>query len=71
MSDTRELVRMANQIADFFGAYPEAEAVEGIADHIKDFWTPAMRSDMARYMDGGGAGVRPLAARALSLLSVG
>ncbi|MGW9332972.1 formate dehydrogenase subunit delta [Bosea sp. NPDC055594] len=40
-----KLARMANQIAEFFQAYPEAEAVEAIADHINQFWTRRMRED--------------------------
>ena len=38
-----KLARMANQIAEFFQAYPEAEAVDAIADHINQFWTKGMR----------------------------
>jgi formate dehydrogenase subunit delta len=40
-----KLARMANQIAEFFQAYPEAEAVAAIADHINQFWTRRMRED--------------------------
>ena len=37
----RDRVKMANQIADFFGAMPDrAEALEGIAQHIRKFWVP-------------------------------
>ena len=36
-----KLVRMANQIADFFAPYPEEEAVAGMQQHIRSFWTPA------------------------------
>ena len=35
-----KLVRMANQIGDFFAALPEAEGVAGAANHLKRFWTP-------------------------------
>ena len=40
-----KLAFMANQIGDFFKAYPEAEAVAAIADHINQFWTKRMRED--------------------------
>lgn len=66
MSDVRELVRMANQIADFFAGYPEGEAVAGIADHIRDFWTPDMREKMAAHIAGGEEGLKPLALKALN-----
>jgi formate dehydrogenase subunit delta len=38
-----ELIRMANQIADFFKVYPHEEAVAEIANHIAKFWDPRMR----------------------------
>jgi formate dehydrogenase subunit delta len=39
------LARMANQIGDFFKAYPEQQAVAAIADHIDQFWSRRMRED--------------------------
>lgn len=60
-----KLIRMANQIAAFFRAYPEAEAVAGIRDHIMSFWTPRMRETLLDYMEKGGTGLDALAARAL------
>lgn len=45
-----KLLRMAGQIADFWRAYPKAQAVEGISAHINKFWTPRMRTDfLAAY----------------------
>ncbi len=41
-----DLVRMANQIAHFFGPYPEPDAIEGVRDHIEKFWDPAMRREL-------------------------
>lgn len=66
MSDTAELVRKANQIASFFAAYPEDEAVAGVGQHIKDFWTRDMRDRMAAHVNAGGEGLKPLAVRALA-----
>ena len=40
-----KLIRMASEIADYFKAYPETQAVEEIANHINHFWTPNMRDD--------------------------
>lgn len=40
-----KLAMMANQIGDFFKAYPEEQAVASIADHINQFWTKRMRED--------------------------
>lgn len=41
-----DLIRMANQIADFFQPYERAEAVEGIATHLRNFWDPRMRAQI-------------------------
>jgi len=41
---TEKLIRMANQIAEFFRLYPEDQAVKGIHDHLVAFWTPRMRA---------------------------
>lgn len=38
------LIHMANQIGQFFAAYPDpAEARDSIALHLKKFWSPPMR----------------------------
>jgi formate dehydrogenase subunit delta len=55
------LVRMANQIADFFKAQPEAEAIKGTADHIRLFWDPRMRTQLCGHLAQGGGGLSPLA----------
>lgn len=47
-----ELVRMANQIARFFAAYPEADAVDGVRDHLVHFWDPAMRKSLLAIASG-------------------
>jgi formate dehydrogenase subunit delta len=47
-----DLMRMANQIADFFAAYPEADAIAGVRDHLEKFWTPAMRKELIEIVDG-------------------
>lgn len=55
------LVKMANQIGDFFDALPDrAEALDGVALHIRKFWAPAMRRQFLAHVDGGGAGLHPL-----------
>lgn len=60
--DTSEdLARMINQIADFFRPYPESEAEQGIELHIRDFWEPRMRRELAQFLARGGPGLTPLA----------
>ena len=62
--ETRDLVRMANQIGDFFKSYGEKDAIEGIAEHINKFWEPRMRQDFFTHLDKGGAGFDALVVKA-------
>jgi len=55
-----KLAHMANQIAAFFRAYPEEEAVAGIAAHLRQFWEPRLRAALAQHVAAGGAGLDPL-----------
>lgn len=61
------LVRMANQIADFFRLRPHDQAVAGAADHIRKFWDPRMRAKMAEHLAHGATGLSPLALEAATL----
>ncbi len=48
------LVRMANDIGNFFRAEPVREdAIAGIANHIDKFWTPSMRRKIAAHGEAG------------------
>jgi formate dehydrogenase subunit delta len=53
------LVYMANQIGQFFAYQREDEVVPGIANHIKKFWDPRMRTAIFAYIDAGGDGLDP------------
>lgn len=44
-----ELVHMANQIAAYYAAYPQAEAIDGVRSHLQRFWTQAMRRQLAAH----------------------
>jgi formate dehydrogenase subunit delta len=61
MMDTTDLVRMANQIADFYKPYPHEEAVAGVAEHIRSFWEPRMRKALSEIVAGGGKELDELA----------
>jgi formate dehydrogenase subunit delta len=55
--NTDSLVRMANQIGNFFEAMPDRpEALDGIAQHIRRFWEPRMRREFLACIDSGCAG---------------
>jgi len=64
-----KLVRMANQIGQFFQSQPHDAAVAGIADHLRSFWTPKMRRQIADHVAAGGAGLEPLTREAVERLS--
>jgi formate dehydrogenase subunit delta len=68
--NVEHLVTMANQIADFFDseAGPDAAPKE-IAGHITKFWAPRMRAAYIEHAAAGGAGLRPSALAAASLLT--
>ncbi len=58
--ENRDMIRMANQIAAYFEAYPRTEALAGISKHIKSFWDPRMRRHLDSYITEGGAELSPL-----------
>ena len=50
--DAQHLIKMANQIGDFFESMPDkAEAQEGVANHIEKFWDPRMRKAFLGAID--------------------
>ena len=66
-----KLIYMANQIGKFFASQHSGRASEkAIADHIKKFWDPRMRSAIISHLNAGGAGLDPLVRHAVELLSV-
>lgn len=52
MNTLDKLVKMANQIGTFFESFPDREeALDGIANHLKKFWTPVMRQTLITAFD--------------------
>jgi formate dehydrogenase subunit delta len=48
---TETLIKMANQIGDFFEAEPnQAQAQKDIAHHLNRFWTKDMRNQIAAHV---------------------
>ncbi len=66
-----DLVRMSTQIAQFFEPYPTEEAILGVAEHIRGFWTPSMRSELAAIHAAGTPALHPLVAQATERIVVG
>lgn len=60
-----KLKRMAGQIAGFFQAYPDEQAVASIADHINQFWTRRMREDFVTAFSATPEDLPPLLRLAL------
>ena len=52
-----KLVTMANQIGQFFARQGEERAVAGIADHLRKFWDPRMRTQIYAHLEAGGQGL--------------
>ena len=68
--ETRDMIRMANQIADFFRPYPRDEAVAEVATHLRSFWTPAMRAMLFDHVGStGGDKLDPLVVAAVARLT--
>ncbi|HWK47773.1 MAG TPA: formate dehydrogenase subunit delta [Stellaceae bacterium] len=61
----QKLASMANQIADFFRAYPAAEAATSIHRHLVTFWTPAMLDTLRAHIAEGAQEVDALVIQAL------
>lgn len=46
-----KLIKMANQVGDFYEAFPDqAEARQEIAGHLNKFWNLNMRKSIAQYV---------------------
>ncbi len=58
--ETRDMVRMANQMAAFFKPYGEVEGTKDLASHINSFWEPRMRSMFFDYIAQGGKEFEPM-----------
>ncbi|MCB5191541.1 formate dehydrogenase subunit delta [Methylobacillus arboreus] len=61
------LVKMANQIGDFFRSYPDHEqAKKDIASHLTRFWAPQMRQQILDYVaETPDTGLHPLVLSAI------
>jgi formate dehydrogenase subunit delta len=62
------LVRMANQIGEFYASMPVREATEGAASHLRLYWTPKMIREIIAFADEGHPGLNAVVSRAIELL---
>ena len=63
------LVKMANDISDFFNAESDKElAAEGVKKHILRSWDPRMRREIIAYCQQDGSALNELVRIAVSRL---
>lgn len=61
---------MANDIGDFFRGEPDREeAIAGIRNHIRRFWTPRMRAKLLAQIESGEAHLNELPREAVRRLN--
>ena len=64
------LVKMANQISDFFEAEAGKDAPAAVATHLRRYWEPRMRKDILTHYDlNAGEGLDEIALKAVGLLA--
>ncbi len=64
-----KLVKMANDIGDFFKGEPDrSAAVRGMVEHLNKFWEPRMRQQIIAHYREGAAGLSELAKEAVKQL---
>jgi formate dehydrogenase subunit delta len=69
MMKTERLVKMANDIANFFNSESDKEiAAEGVRNHILRSWDPRMRNAIIAYCQQDGSELSDLAKAAISKL---
>ncbi|HVP32437.1 MAG TPA: formate dehydrogenase subunit delta [Steroidobacteraceae bacterium] len=63
------LIKMANEIGEFFSGASGEQAARDVANHLRRFWDPRMRAQMLKYYEERqGAGLSEVAKRAVALL---
>lgn len=65
---TEHLIRMVNQIAlNVAPAHSVEQVGARTADHLRRFWTPAMRARLTEHWRAGGDGLAPAVRRMLEI----
>ncbi|MEQ1527885.1 MAG: formate dehydrogenase subunit delta [Methylococcales bacterium] len=66
---TDRLIKMANDISDFFNSETDKElAAEGVKNHILRSWDPRMRKAIVEYCQADGSALSALAKSAVQKL---
>lgn len=68
--DKENLVKMANNIGNFFDSDPDRDAaIEGVSDHLKRFWELRMRLAIIEHFHQGGEGLSETVKSAVARLA--
>jgi formate dehydrogenase subunit delta len=63
------LIKMANEIGEFFSGATAERAAQDVANHLKRYWDPRMRAQMLKYYEERqGAGLSEVAKSAVAQL---
>jgi formate dehydrogenase subunit delta len=63
------LIKMTNEIGDFFAGATGEKAARDVATHLRRYWDPRMRVQMLQYYEERhGAGLTDLAKTAVGIL---
>jgi formate dehydrogenase subunit delta len=68
MTEESVEVRLGNDIARQFTSLPTTAAAEAIADHLRRFWAPPMRSKLSALARTEAAGLHPLLRAAIDIV---
>ena len=68
-SSIATLVKMANQVGQFFSAQKNGDQIADAANHFKRFWAPRMRANIVDYVARGGKDLNPTALGAVKRIS--
>jgi len=63
------LVKMANQIGQFFSVQKNCDQIAEAANYLERFWAPRMRENIADYVARGGRDLNPTALGAVRRIS--
>jgi formate dehydrogenase subunit delta len=66
--ESKDMVRMANQIATFFKSYGAEEGTKEVATHINNFWEPRMRSHFFEFVAKGNTGFDAMVLAAVPMI---
>ena len=63
-----KLARMANQIGDYHAPMPAEQGAEGVATHIRKFWTPKMIQETLAALEQDKISLNETATRGFAIL---